>query len=63
MKTMHDTPSTVRDPLGECFSANYPGVVAFIAVAGEGSFSRAADRLGIGRSAVSRSVSAGYENQ
>jgi DNA-binding transcriptional LysR family regulator len=31
-------------------------VVAFITVANEGSFSRAADRLGIGRSAVSRSV-------
>ena len=29
---------------------------AFIAVANEGSLSRAADRLGIGRSAVSRSV-------
>jgi len=37
-------------------SASYAGVVAFIAVANEGSFSRAADRLGIGRSAVSRSV-------
>jgi DNA-binding transcriptional LysR family regulator len=31
-------------------------VVAFIAVVTEGSFARAADRLGIGRSAVSRSV-------
>jgi len=56
VKAISDMPSVVRDPLGECFSANYPGVVAFIAVAGEGSFSRAADRLGIGRSAVSRSV-------
>ncbi|WP_235186563.1 LysR family transcriptional regulator [Dyella japonica] len=37
-------------------SASYAGVVAFITVANEGSFSRAADRLGIGRSAVSRSV-------
>jgi len=56
VKAISDMSSVVRDPLGECFSANYPGVVAFIAVAGEGSFSRAADRLGIGRSAVSRSV-------
>lgn len=45
-----------RDPLTSSWSASYAGVVAFIAVANEGSFSRAADRLGIGRSAVSRSV-------
>ena len=45
-----------RDPLTSSLSASYAGVVAFIAVANEGSFSRAADRLGIGRSAVSRSV-------
>ncbi|WDS36981.1 LysR family transcriptional regulator [Pseudoxanthomonas sp.] len=38
------------------FSASYAGVVAFITVATEGSFARAADRLGVGRSAVSRSV-------
>ncbi len=44
------------DPLSTGFSASYAGVMAFIAVAHEGSFSRAADRLGIGRSAVSRSV-------
>ncbi|ALN60263.1 transcriptional regulator, LysR family [Lysobacter enzymogenes] len=43
-------------PLSPAFSASYAGVVAFIAVATEGSFARAADRLGIGRSAVSRSV-------
>jgi DNA-binding transcriptional LysR family regulator len=44
------------DPLASSFATTYAGVVAFIAVAGEGSFARAADRLGIGRSAVSRSV-------
>lgn len=44
------------DPLASSLSASYAGVVAFITVADEGSFSRAADRLGIGRSAVSRSV-------
>ncbi|MBU8977828.1 LysR family transcriptional regulator [Lysobacter sp. MMG2] len=45
-----------HDVLSASFSASYAGVVAFIAVATEGSFARAADRLGIGRSAVSRSV-------
>ncbi len=45
-----------RDPLNASFSTSYAGVLAFIAVAAEGSFARAADRLGIGRSAVSRSV-------
>jgi DNA-binding transcriptional LysR family regulator len=45
-----------QDPLVSSLSASYAGVVAFITVANEGSFSRAADRLGIGRSAVSRSV-------
>lgn len=45
-----------QDPLSCSFSASYAGVVAFIAVATEGSFARAADRLGVGRSAVSRSV-------
>jgi DNA-binding transcriptional LysR family regulator len=44
------------DPLASSFATTYAGVVAFIAVATEGSFARAADRLGIGRSAVSRSV-------
>ena len=45
-----------NDALASTFSAGYAGVVAFIAVATEGGFARAADRLGIGRSAVSRSV-------
>ncbi len=45
-----------QDPWSSSFSASYAGVVAFITVATEGSFARAADRLGVGRSAVSRSV-------
>ena len=45
-----------RDSLTSSLSASYAGLVAFMTVAHEGSFSRAADRLGIGRSAVSRSV-------
>jgi DNA-binding transcriptional LysR family regulator len=44
------------DPLASSFATTYAGVVAFIAVATDGSFARAADRLCIGRSAVSRSV-------
>jgi DNA-binding transcriptional LysR family regulator len=44
------------DSLASSFSASYAGVIAFIAVVSEGSFAKAADRLGIGRSAVSRSV-------
>jgi DNA-binding transcriptional LysR family regulator len=44
------------DSLANSFVTSYAGVVAFLAVADEGSFSRASDRLGIGRSAVSRSV-------
>src|SRR6185312_3697574 len=44
------------NPLAASFATTYAGVVAFIAVATEGNFARAADRLGIGRSAVSRNV-------
>lgn len=44
------------DGLASSFSTTYAGVLAFIAVVHEGSFARAAERLGIGRSAVSRSV-------
>ncbi|WP_460873552.1 LysR family transcriptional regulator [Paralcaligenes ginsengisoli] len=44
------------DPFASSFATSYAGVVAFLAVANEGSFSRASDRLGIGRSAVSRNV-------
>ncbi len=44
------------DSLADSFATSYAGVIAFIAVAAEGNFARAGDRLGIGRSAVSRSV-------
>lgn len=55
--TLHDKPQgDIGDSLASSFTASYAGVVAFIAVAVEGSFARAADRLGVGRSAVSRSV-------
>lgn len=51
-------PATLKmtDALATCFSTSCAGVVAFVCVASEGSFARAAGRLGIGRSAVSRSV-------
>ncbi|HXP00257.1 MAG TPA: LysR family transcriptional regulator [Luteibacter sp.] len=61
----HVSPSSSHggaDALATSFSASYAGVIAFIAVVTEGSFARAADRLGIGRSAVSRSVQK-LENQ
>jgi DNA-binding transcriptional LysR family regulator len=45
-----------QDTLAYSFATSYAGVVAFIAVASEGNFAKAGDRLGIGRSAVSRSV-------
>jgi DNA-binding transcriptional LysR family regulator len=45
-----------NNALASSFATTYAGVVAFIAVVHEGSFARAAERLGIGRSAVSRSV-------
>jgi LysR family transcriptional regulator, regulator for bpeEF and oprC len=44
------------DSFANSFATSYAGVVAFLAVANEGSFARAGDRLGIGRSAVSRNV-------
>lgn len=44
------------DSLADSFATSYAGVMAFIAVAAEGNFAKAGDRLGIGRSAVSRSV-------
>ncbi|MDC0674783.1 LysR family transcriptional regulator [Nannocystis radixulma] len=49
-------PRKGADALASSFAASYAGVVAFIAVVTEGSFARAGDRLGIGRSAVSRSI-------
>ena len=48
--------ATPHDALASSFATTYAGVVAFIAVVHEGSFAKAAERLGIGRSAVSRSV-------
>ncbi len=56
MNAMTQIPMERQDALTSSFSASYAGVMAFIAVATEGSFARAADRLGVGRSAVSRSV-------
>ncbi len=50
------SPLGAADLLASNFVTSYAGVVAFLTVADEGSFSRASDRLGIGRSAVSRSV-------
>ncbi|MEO7051569.1 MAG: LysR family transcriptional regulator [Rhodanobacter sp.] len=54
--TSSSSVSPTADPLAASFATTYAGVVAFIAVVAEGSFARAADRLGIGRSAVSRNV-------
>lgn len=51
-----DTLNSIPDALVSSFAASYAGVTAFIAVVEGGSFARAADRLGVGRSAVSRSV-------
>ena len=56
MKPLVSLQNESTDALASSFSASYAGVVAFIAVVAEGSFAKAADRLGIGRSAVSRSV-------
>ncbi|QSN63104.1 LysR family transcriptional regulator [Caballeronia sp. M1242] len=57
---MSDTQTPFRpggeDSLASSFAKSYAGVVAFLAVVSEGSFARASDRLGIGRSAVSRNV-------
>lgn len=50
------SPPESADVLAASFAASYSGVVAFIAVVSEGSFAKAADRLGVGRSAISRSV-------
>lgn len=47
---------TKADALATSFTTSYAGVVAFMAVVAEGSFAKAADRLGVGRSAISRSV-------
>lgn len=44
------------DSLASSFATSYVGVISFLAVVSEGSFAKAASRLGIGRSAVSRNV-------
>ena len=51
-----DLVSHSDDSLAYSFVTSYAGVVSFLAVANEGSFAKASDRLGIGRSAVSRNV-------
>lgn len=51
-----DLPPAGADALAASFATSHAGVVAFIAVAAEGSFAKAGERLGIGRSAVSRAV-------
>jgi DNA-binding transcriptional LysR family regulator len=48
--------SNPGDALSACFATSYTGIIAFMAVATEGSFVRAGERLGIGRSAVCRNV-------
>ncbi|WP_025597163.1 LysR family transcriptional regulator [Burkholderia sp. WSM2230] len=48
--------SSSHDPFASSFATTYAGVVSFLAVANEGSFARAGERLGIGRSSVSRNV-------
>ncbi len=49
-------PQEGTDALASSFATTYAGVVAFITVVHEGSFAKAAQRLGVGRSAISRSV-------
>ncbi|OAJ61725.1 LysR family transcriptional regulator [Paraburkholderia ginsengiterrae] len=44
------------DALSTSIAASYAGIMAFMAVATEGSFAKAGERLGVGRSAVSRNV-------
>ncbi|WP_321851987.1 LysR family transcriptional regulator [Burkholderia diffusa] len=44
------------DALSASFGASYAGILAFVAVASEGSFTKAAELLGVGRPAVSRNV-------
>lgn len=55
-RTLSGQPHDGGDALASSFATTYAGVVAFITVVHEGSFAKAAERLGIGRSAISRSV-------
>ena len=52
----HPQHAASEDSLACSFATSYAGVIAFLAVVSEGSFAKAGDRLGIGRSAVSRNV-------
>lgn len=52
----HQEAAASDDSLACSFATSYAGVIAFLAVVSEGSFAKAGDRLGIGRSAVSRNV-------
>jgi LysR family transcriptional regulator, regulator for bpeEF and oprC len=54
--SISDSGGVRHDTLACSFATSYAGVLAFMAVVSEGSFAKAANRLGIGRSAVSRSV-------
>jgi DNA-binding transcriptional LysR family regulator len=56
MPTTLQPTTPTPSPLSPRFPTSFTHVVAFISVVREGSFAKAADRLGIGRSAVSRSV-------
>ncbi|MGN6667287.1 MAG: helix-turn-helix domain-containing protein, partial [Trinickia sp.] len=44
--------SATDDQFASTIATSFAGVVSFLAVAREGSFARAGDRLGIGRSSV-----------
>lgn len=48
--------TTSPDALASTFATSYAGVVAFITVVAEGNFTKASDRLGIGRSTVTRGI-------
>lgn len=48
--------SGAHDLIAGSLASSYAGVVSFLAVVDAGSFARAGDRLGIGRSSVSRNV-------
>lgn len=59
--SMSDYPSRLPvtgadGPFPSSFATSYAGVVSFLAVVNAGSFARAADRLGIGCSSVSRNA-------
>ncbi|SDD46422.1 transcriptional regulator, LysR family [Cupriavidus sp. YR651] len=55
-RSPHQSLPNRADALSASFATSYAGIMAFMAVASAGSFAKASERLGIGRSAVSRSV-------